>query len=115
MGINKTNVPGSFEKQVIATDKTTKAVRRGLGDYGAKFINDDAVHVGKWYAVQALNQVTIDVSDCEFNGVAGNSTSGDQVDVSAGDIKIPDGCTVFLNANKLSIASGGTAIFYRRP
>ena len=115
MGINKTNVPGSFEKQVIATDKTTKAVRRGLGDYGAKFISDDAVHTGKWYAIQGIQAAVLDVSDCEFNGVAGNLTSGDQVDVSAGDIKIPDGCTIFLNANKLSLVTGGHAIFYRRP
>ena len=115
MGINKLNRPGSVDKQTISTDKTTEAVRRGLGDYGAKFVNADAVHTGKWYAVQGISGAVLDVSDCEFNGIAGNLTANDQVDVSAGDIKIPDGCTIFLNANKLSINSGGSAIFYRRP
>ena len=115
MGINKTNKPGSFEKQVIATDKTTKAVRRGLGDYGAEFVNASGKNAGKWYAIQGISGAVLDVSECEFNGVAGNLTAGDQVDVSAGDIKIPDGCTIFLNANVLAIATGGSAIFYRRP
>ena len=113
MGINKLNRPGSIEKQVNAVDKTTDAVRRGLGDCGAVYIaNTTTPIVGKFFAIQSLKQAQIDVSACEFNGQAG-TVSGKEVDFSAGDFTIPDGATIYCNANKIALVSG-YAIVYKR-
>lgn len=81
--------------QEILLEKIKDSVRGILHPTSVKFIDDDAQHTGPFYAIQALQDSVIDISDSTMNIVDGDA-----------DFTIPRGVTIYGKFDVVSLGSG---------
>ena len=82
-----------------------------LAPQNVTHIDDNNKHMGPFFAVTALTNATVDVSECntnikEFNG-------GNIQDITT-DFVIPKGVTIYGNFDSIEITGGGTVLAYSR-
>jgi hypothetical protein len=81
--------------QELLLEKIKDSVRGVLHPSRVTFIDDSAQHTGPFYAIQALQDSEIDVSDSTMNIIDGDV-----------DFTIPRGVTIYGKFDVLSLGSG---------
>ena len=81
--------------QELLLEKIQDSVRGVLHPTRVKFIDDSAQHTGPFYAIQALQDSVIDVSDSTMNIIDGDV-----------DFTIPRGVTIYGKFDVVSLGSG---------
>ena len=81
--------------QEILLEKIKDSVRGILHPTSVKFIDDAAQHTGPFYAIQALQDSVIDISESTMNIVDGDA-----------DFTIPRGVTIYGKFDVVSLGSG---------
>tara|TARA_A100001201_G_scaffold133741_1_gene121003 strand:- start:2428 stop:2754 length:327 start_codon:yes stop_codon:yes gene_type:complete len=88
-------------------DNTREAFSPGVVVY----INDTNRHKGPFYAIQAISDITIDVSECNLGYIERAGTGTTQA-ITA-DITLPQGMTIYGNIESVELSTG-TALAYAR-
>ncbi len=90
-----------------------EAQNAALGQAGAKFINDTAVHSGSFVAIQCLADTTFTVLEPETRedcfGIASGSGQGTNNEVVASDNVFPKGMTIYGRWKAVTAAAASTA------
>tara|TARA_A100001011_G_C14213655_1_gene801023 strand:+ start:18 stop:392 length:375 start_codon:yes stop_codon:yes gene_type:complete len=101
---------GSISTKTDATNTKLDDVRKPVVTY----LNGDAhgtkLHTGPFYAIAALVDTTIDVSECTTNIKEHDGSSGTQA--IATNIAIPKGMTIYGDFASIEIDAGGQILAY---
>ena len=89
-------------------DNTREAFSPGVVVYNA----DTTKHTGPFYAIQALTDITIDVSECNLGYIQNDGASGTQA--LAADITLPQGMTIYGNIESVELDSGSALAYARQ-
>ena len=80
-------------------DALLNAVKKNTGSAiqpsGAILIDDTAAHTGPYFAITALEDAAVDISECDMSFIT---------DVA--DFTIPKGCTIYGNFTSIELDSG---------
>jgi len=89
---------------------TADGVNNSLTPGTTVHINDQKKHTGPFFAITALADAVVDVSECEIGIVEGN---GGAIQAIATDLTIPKGITIYGNFTSIELDSG-TVIAYAK-
>ena len=85
-------------------DEIRKNTKEAFSPGVVVHINDTTRHIGPFYAIQVIDDATIDVSECDLGYIENNGASGTQA--IATDFTIPQGMTIYGEIQSIELSSG---------